>query len=55
MKRDGKRKHRSRWEINIKMNLKEILVGSEDVDWIFFAQNREQFWGSCVYERREIF
>jgi hypothetical protein len=34
-------------EVNIKMDLKEI--GWEDVDWIYLAQDRDQ-WQTCEYE-----
>jgi hypothetical protein len=33
---------RNRLENDIKMDLKEI--GSEDVDWIYLAQDRGQWW-----------
>jgi hypothetical protein len=42
-KPDGKRplrRHRCRWENNIKMDLK--VIGWEDVDWIHLAQIRDQ-------------
>jgi hypothetical protein len=31
-----------RWEDNIKMDLREI--GREGVDWIYQAQDRDQWW-----------
>jgi hypothetical protein len=34
------RRHRCRWEDNIKMNLGEIGFG--DVDWIHWAQDRDR-------------
>jgi hypothetical protein len=33
---------RHRWEDNIKMDLREIGFG--DVDWIYWAQNRDRCW-----------
>jgi hypothetical protein len=33
---------RSRWEGNIKMDLREIGFG--DVDWIHWAQDRDRWW-----------
>jgi hypothetical protein len=33
-------RHRSRWEDNIKMDLREIGFG--DVDWIHLAQDRDR-------------
>jgi hypothetical protein len=33
---------RSRWEDNIKMDLREIGFG--DVDWIHLAQDRDRWW-----------
>jgi hypothetical protein len=33
---------RLRWENNIKMDLKEIVL--ECVDWIHLAQDRDQWW-----------
>jgi hypothetical protein len=47
-KPEGKRPHgrpRSRWEDNIKIDLKEI--GYVGVDWIHLAQDREQ-WRALV-------
>jgi hypothetical protein len=38
-------RHRSRWEDNIKMNLREILWSN--MDWIFLAQDRDQ-WKNLV-------
>jgi hypothetical protein len=35
-------RHSSRWEDNIRMDLKEI--GWEGVDWIGMAQDRGQWW-----------
>jgi len=43
-KSEGKRprgRPRSRWEDNIRMDLREI--GWDDVDWIRVAQNRDQW------------
>jgi hypothetical protein len=34
----SRRRHRRRWEDNIKMDL--------DVDWMYMAQNRDQWWTS---------
>jgi dTDP-D-glucose 4,6-dehydratase len=34
--------HWSRWEDNIKMSLKNN--GQEEVDWIYLAEHREQWW-----------
>jgi hypothetical protein len=34
------------WEDNIKMNLRDTEW--KDVDWIHFAQNRDQWWCSCA-------
>jgi hypothetical protein len=45
---EGKRplgKPRHRWEDNIKMDLREI--GSDGVDWIDLAQDRDQ-WSALV-------
>jgi hypothetical protein len=36
---------RSRWEDNIKVDLREIMFG--DVDWIHLAQNRDR-WRALV-------
>jgi hypothetical protein len=33
---------RSRWEDNIKIDLRE--TGFEDVDWIHWAQDRDRWW-----------
>jgi hypothetical protein len=47
-KPEGKRplgKPRRRWEDNIRINLREI--GWEGVDWIYLAQNRDQ-WRALV-------
>jgi hypothetical protein len=47
-KTDGKRslgKPRSRWVDNIKMDLREI--GWDGMDWIYLAQNRDQ-WRALV-------
>jgi hypothetical protein len=35
-------RQRSRWEDNIKMDLKEI--GWEGMDWMHLAQDRYQWW-----------
>jgi hypothetical protein len=43
-KPEGKRplgRPRRRWEAGIKANFKEI--GSENVDWVYLAQNKIQF------------
>jgi hypothetical protein len=45
VKPDEKRplgRSRRRWEDNIKIYLKEIVL--EDVDWIHLAQDRDQWW-----------
>jgi hypothetical protein len=39
------RRHRRRWEDNIKMDLREIRFG--DVDWIHVAQDRDR-WRALV-------
>jgi ribosome biogenesis protein Nip4 len=39
------RRHRRRWEDNIKMDLREIGFG--DVDWIHLAQDRDT-WRAVV-------
>ena len=39
------RKHRRRWEDNIKMDLRE--VGCESMDWIELAQDRDT-WRALV-------
>jgi hypothetical protein len=47
-KREGKRPagiSERRWKDNIKMNLRQI--GCEDGDWIYLAQNRDQ-WRDLV-------
>jgi hypothetical protein len=61
---EGKRpleRHRSRWEDNIKMDLREI--GIDGANWIQLAQDRVQ-WRACVstvmnlrvpYESRILF
>jgi hypothetical protein len=36
------RRHRRRWEDNIKMDLREIEWSG--VDWIDLAQDRDQWW-----------
>jgi hypothetical protein len=36
------RRHRRRWEDNIKLDLKEI--GIDGANWIQLAQNRVQWW-----------
>jgi hypothetical protein len=44
-KHEGKRPlggHRCRWEVNIKMDLREI--GWESVNWMHMAQDRDQWW-----------
>jgi hypothetical protein len=44
-KSEGKRplrKHRRRWEDNIRMDLREILW--KGVDWIHLSQERDQWW-----------
>jgi hypothetical protein len=44
-KRQGKRplgRPRSRWEDNIRMDLREITW--EGVDWMHLAQDRDQWW-----------
>jgi hypothetical protein len=38
----GRRRPRSRWEDNIKMELREI--GWEVVDWMHLTQERDQRW-----------
>jgi hypothetical protein len=38
---EGKRRHRLRWEDNIKMGLKE--VGRDDVDWLHVFQVRDHW------------
>jgi len=46
-KLEGKRpveKPRCKWEDNIKVDLKEM--GSEDVDWMHLAQDRDKWWAS---------
>jgi len=48
LKPEGRRqlgRHRSRWEENIKMDLQE--VGSEGIDWIDLAQDRDR-WRAVV-------
>jgi hypothetical protein len=45
LKPEGRRplgRHRSRWEENIKMDLQK--VGSEGMDWIDLAQDRDRWW-----------
>jgi hypothetical protein len=39
------RRYRSRWEDNIKMDLREVWWG--DMDWIYLAQDRDQ-WRALV-------
>jgi hypothetical protein len=46
------RKHKRRWENDIKMNFKEI--GYEDVDWVYLAQDRVQWralWNTVMNHR----
>jgi hypothetical protein len=48
LKPEGRRplgRHRSRWEENIKVDLQE--VGSEGMDWIDLAQDRDR-WRAVV-------
>jgi hypothetical protein len=45
-KSEGKRplgRHRHRWPHDIRMDLREI--GWEVVDWVYLAQDRDQWWG----------
>jgi len=53
-KPDGKGplgKPRSRWEVNIKMNLQEVGCGG--MDWIDLAQNRGR-WRAVVNEAMNL-
>jgi hypothetical protein len=40
-----------RWEDNIRIDLREIHVGWEFVDWIHLAHNRDQFWALVNAQR----
>jgi hypothetical protein len=45
VKPDGKeplRRRRHKWEVNIRMDLREI--GWEALDWIYLTHNRNQWW-----------
>ena len=44
---EGKRllgRPRHRWEVTIKLDLKEI--GWEDMDWIHLAEDRDKWWAA---------